>query len=715
VGGIVKGISNGFFKIMHNGAAGQKGLIVSRITDSQVRAAAAVYSSGVGSGLQSNVIMAPVLWAARRMAECRVGVRKGDDEPDYDHSMAQLLRFPNPYYTGSAMRMAMAIEFMMDGNAYQLKVRNKLRGPVELMFVPHWCMEPHAPSSGGYIDYYEYSPNGLMGLYGTFMVPAEDVIHVRNGVDPENVRKGLSSLKILLREIYTDEQASMFTAMLLKNNGVPGLILSPKDPTATLGGDPTETKAYIMEQFRGTRAGEPMVMKRATEVHYLGMEPSKLDLSALRDVPEERVTALLGIPAAVVGFGSGLQQTKVGATMAEMRAMAYEDCIIPMQNNFSDGWDLFLLPDFEPEPRGYRAVWDLSGVRVLQEDLNKKVDRLTRQLTAGAITLEKYHEALEMESAPDEAVYFIGMGTQLIPADALMEEATREPPPPVIPAPVPPEGEEGGEEPIDPGVEEIPVGDGKSMVKSFRLSRAASRFIRAMREGKRRAEGAWGREIHSRLEEYGKQLAAAFEAECRDRGLKADEILYDDVVDAVLRSVDVPDLEYAPRFLAIAKQVFHDLTVTMGVGVNLTDPIEYAILQAAGKRMGLMDLAGDARESLFDAIRMGRETGEGAAEIARMIRDLVPAGNYQNPLYRSRMVARTEVAYAQNRSSLEAYRSLGPELDAILVFDAQLGDTDQECMDLNGQTVTLEEADRLAETEHPNGTRNFAPVIGPRE
>jgi len=89
----------------------------------------------------------------------------------------------------------------------------------------------------------------------------------------------------------------------------------------------------------------------------------------------------------------------------------------------------------------------------------------------------------------------------------------------------------------------------------------------------------------------------------------------------------------------------------------------------------------------------------------------VPAGRFVNagPKYRAELIARTETKYAQNVSSVLAYRQ-SPAVIAVQVLDAQLGPTDEECELLDGRVVSLDEAERLAEEEHPNGTRNFAPV-----
>jgi hypothetical protein len=46
----------------------------------------------------------------------------------------------------------------------------------------------------------------------------------------------------------------------------------------------------------------------------------------------------------------------------------------------------------------------------------------------------------------------------------------------------------------------------------------------------------------------------------------------------------------------------------------------------------------------------------------------------------------------------------------LRAFDAQLGDSDDDCMLRNGQVYTFDEATGLTSDEHPNGTLSWAPV-----
>ena len=75
----------------------------------------------------------------------------------------------------------------------------------------------------------------------------------------------------------------------------------------------------------------------------------------------------------------------------------------------------------------------------------------------------------------------------------------------------------------------------------------------------------------------------------------------------------------------------------------------------------------------------------------RRIRDYVPAGRFVNagPEYRSKLIARTESKWAQNKVHLEIYRH-SEFVTGCMAFDAQLGadSSDPDCIARNGKTFT---------------------------
>ena len=178
------------------------------------------YQAKVGRGLRSSVVMAPVHWAARSFAELRPAV-SFDSETVSEHALLDLYRNPNQFYTGSDLQSAVIMSYLLSGNAYVLMVRDeRTNQPVELWYAPHWMVKPQGDENN-FIAHYEYRPDGRGGKR---VIAPSDVLHFRCGIDPEDVRLGISPLASLWREIYTDDEASNYTASLLRNQGLAGAI-----------------------------------------------------------------------------------------------------------------------------------------------------------------------------------------------------------------------------------------------------------------------------------------------------------------------------------------------------------------------------------------------------------------------------------------------------------------------------------------------------------
>lgn len=664
------------------------------------------YSKEVGDGLRSSVIVAVLFWIMRRFSEAKMIVEK-DDELEPDHELVELMRRPNEFYSGRSLRAAMSLSYNLDGNAYAIKIRNSQLKPVALWYVPHWMIEPHWPGDSNnniFIDYYSYYVDGV-----EHKLDPEDVVHVRFGLDPKNTRKGMSPFKALLREIYTDDEAANFTASLLRNFGIPGLIISPdSDEYEMAEGTPDEIKAFFKTKFNRDRRGEPLIMRGKTKVEQFGFDPKSLDLGRLREIPEERVCAVLGVPAAVVGFGTGLQQTKVGATMKELRAAAYDDCIIPMQSTFGDELDVQLLNEFETE-RGYHIAWDMSDIKVLQEDENERAKRFIGLVEASMITVSEARQELGLEVKPEHEVYLQKINITRVPVTETIPEPT-------------------SSEPLSAdGVEVIPTnGDGKNMKLYTMFVKQAWRqkLITELLKEWFRLTDVWVPELTKSFKKLGKGARSAWDQMVEDQGITAEMLrsqtpeqkqMSDDVY-ADLVSGAVPSEEYVGyerQYLRVGSATFDMVETITGLGVHLEDVNEARIAASGGTRRGLLDLTRQTKDAVAKAIAEGRALGEGPPGIAARIESQVAAGPWSTPEIRARVISRTETKYAQNISSIEAYKSI-PSVTQIQVVDAQLGETDDFCMSIDGAIVSFEEAESLAIEEHPNGTRSFTPVVGER-
>jgi HK97 family phage portal protein len=341
------------------------------------------YASEVGTGLKSNVIMSPINWIMRTFPEAELILKRklkdGGTDQLFEHAFLDIMETPNEAYGYEELIAAVTLSHNIAGNAYILKVRNGVGMVIALWYLPHWMVQPCGTegSTSVYISHYVYNPNGIQ-----YRINIEDIIHIRNGIDPENTRVGLSPLASVIREVFTDDEASNYSATMLRNMGVVGAVISPKENVNLGPKEIIEIKEKFKKSFTGDNRGDPLVMTGPTQIDTLDLDPSKMGLAETRNISEERVTACLGIPAAVVGFGTGLQSTKVGATMSAMIKLAWTGNIIPTQRKVAKALQRQLLVDFELD-KTLLVCYDNSNVAAMQEDKDARVKRLSDGVTKG--------------------------------------------------------------------------------------------------------------------------------------------------------------------------------------------------------------------------------------------------------------------------------------------------------------------------------------------
>lgn len=338
----------------------------------------------VTAPLQNSAVAAAVMWFARSFPEAPLIVTEpmedGEREAVDPHELSELIRRPNEFHSGTLLWMATVTDFLINGNAYWVKVRNAGGRVIALWPIAAKQMEPKGDTqiSSTYISHYEYKPGGKAER-----LKIEDVVHFRYGIDGMNPRKGMSPLGSLLREIFTDDQAANYTAAILRNFGMPSVILMPDDPTNIPEDARAEMGREFQRKFGGDNVGGAMISSGRLRVQTVGFSPSDMDLGNIRYVPEERIAAVLGIPAAVLGLGTGLETTKVGATLKEYREQAWENAIIPTQRLLSEQIQVQLNEDFQLDQRKQRVEFDLKDVRVLQDDEDKKWERVSMAVKDG--------------------------------------------------------------------------------------------------------------------------------------------------------------------------------------------------------------------------------------------------------------------------------------------------------------------------------------------
>lgn len=660
------------------------------------------YARQVGDGTGASVLMAVVQWVQRSMPEAPLVIekRKGDDwDVSPDHELERLLASPNIGYSGTHLWQATVFSYLIAGNAYWAIVRTGRGVPVELWYMPHRLVSPRAPQDGSkFISHYEYVPGGR-----TINLAPEDVVHFRHGLDPSNPRLGQSPVGSALREIWTDQEASEFIATLLRNAGIPGLVISPADKSVILSPEEArENKKYIMERTTGTHRGEPAVFTGPTKVERLAWSPQEMNLSPASDRSEERVCALLGIPAAVIGFSAGLEQTKVGATMTELRRLAWQNGIIPLQRNFADEITRCLAPDYGPVGT-LRARFDTSQVAALAEDRNALVTRLGLGVAGGWIPVDEALRQVGIDPMPSDHVYLRSFAVVEVPVGQPQV-------PPSTGAEPPPEEDDTDDEAKalkESGLEQRLAASAPRATVTTARAAFISGQERAAAALRAKMEGALGKFFTDTL---GKRAAEAAGAEL-GKALKQspdDVLAVDRIIEAMAMREITPIFQrvYEAHYLLTLEQTRTALGA-LGLATDVPDPVARAVVATGGTRAGLVDLTAQTKAALYKALEEGRAMGEGAQALADRIAGQVAAGPWSSPEIRAMVIARTETKHAQRVSVLHSAAQQGVE--RFQVFDARLGDTDEICEALHGTIVTAAEAAQLAADEHPNGSRDFVP------
>lgn len=357
-----------------------------------------------GDGSQNNIVQAVVRWIVRAFPEAPVVVVEqgpdGQRTVDWTHPLPRLIERPNPYYSGVLLWYGTIADWALTANAYWLIVRGRGGRPEALWWAPSWSIEPRSDDDRVFITHYEYRP--APGV--TLRLDPRDVVHFRDGMDPNNPRKGRSALTTLWREIFTDEEAANFTASLMRNLGVPGVVMIPQDLRVQVTEESArEIADRYRERFGGDNRGEPLVMSAPVDVKVLSFSPEQMTLRDLRRVPEERVTAIYGVAAVVVGLGAGLDRSTF-QNFAEAREAAYEQNIIPTQRLIAADLTTQLLPQFDERPN-VQVEFDLSRVRVLQGDWDALVDRHRTAVLAGFERVSEARRALGLPVDPRDEIY----------------------------------------------------------------------------------------------------------------------------------------------------------------------------------------------------------------------------------------------------------------------------------------------------------------------
>ena len=383
----------------------------------------------IGDGSGNSAVVACLNVLATSFSEPKLQVVKedakfGDKEPVFDHPLTQLYRRPNPFMSANLLSHYIILALNTLGDAFLYKNRDARGNVVEL--VP---LMPHLVEVRGtedkLITHYDYY---LYGKGDKIELPETDVVHIRQGIDPNDHRRGHAPLKTVLREILGDESAGQFTAALLNNMAVPGVVLTPRNDGY---GGPTKEEAESIsamykEKFGGANRGAPMVLSGAMNIDIVSFSPDQMKLAELRRIPEERVSAVLGVPAILAGLGAGLDSATYNNTK-ELREFFTEQKLVPMWRTVAaELTHQLLIPDFKD--KGFECEYDIQSVRALQTDMDNLYKRVNMGVAGGWITIGEARQVVGLDVEDKHEVYLRPLNMIQVDSDgnAILNDAPQE-------------------------------------------------------------------------------------------------------------------------------------------------------------------------------------------------------------------------------------------------------------------------------------------------
>lgn len=656
------------------------------------------YRERAGDGRGNAIVFSAIDLLSTTFAQSPMQVKQivGDQQNIIaTHEITRRLVKPNDFYSGKLLWKATIIDHAF-GNAYWLKVRSGAGKPVQFFWVPSTMMEPKWPQDDPtvFISHYEYNPNGK-----PLRIPVEDVVHFRNGMDPRNIRKGLSPLGALMREIATDEEAAEMQNTVLRNLGVAGMVISPKSDKGRISdADANKIKAQVMMRTTGDRRGEPLVVGGAVEVAQMGTDFGKLDLAGWRHIPEERITSVFGTPAVLLGLGTGLENATF-SNVDGLRRIFYENKVIPLQGFIAADLHTQLVPDFEANADAFVLEFDNSDVRVLKEDENQSVERWLKELESGGMTLNEYR-ALRNREPVDDDMYMLNSRIIPVSVEDMKKKATVHDEPVVTDTGNASAGagnsNAGGASGGSNGSSGNAAGGSANSGDKGTVPAVHTKDVGdSIQRIRTRLHGQCAKDVQAYLDGQRSFVLAQIDAQSEKIRVNWNRVQED--LDAI-KSVLEP---WYKRALVAVHDVVQDVLDTR---YELSSTDERTYLKAAA--LNLKGINETTRAAVAAAIALSVELDETPEELKERIMLL---GAFSEE--RATLIATTELATSTNLAQIESYRAS----DVVVGVRITDGDSDKVCANLNGTKVKISEARSIPPLGHPNCVRRFWHIIDASE
>lgn len=315
------------------------------------------------------------------------------DEKIEDHPALTLLNKPNRFMGRARFWGTILMSLDIGGNAYVEKVRSDAGKVVEL-----WPLRPDRvrviPSASNYVGGYTYTIGGR-----PYFLPAEDVIHYKTR-HPLDDYYGLPPLAVLAGRVDLDVWARQFTAAFFRNAGVPaGLLTFTAAMTAS---EKDDVRRSFRELYGGANVGRVMVLEENAATYTpmgLPLGNSGLAMPELNQITETRIIGAFGLFVSLIPSMAGIVANRGQTAAVSDREAFWEGTMVPKMREVDTTTTMGLADEY---PDLDRVEHDLSKVKALQEDEDKKHTRWRENWKAGLCTWQEARARIGEPEEPDE-------------------------------------------------------------------------------------------------------------------------------------------------------------------------------------------------------------------------------------------------------------------------------------------------------------------------
>ena len=301
-------------------------------------------------------------------------------EPIDGHELENVLRNPNPVFSGQDMDEFLIAHLLLVGNALwqPIIVGGKIK---EIWPVMPDLVKP-VPSDirGEWLKGWSTIVDGRQT-----MLPPEQFVHFMQ-MDPGNPYWGISPLMAAARTIDTDNEAQDTQKISMQNRGVVDGVFTHEAPLTQEQFE--EARRQVREKFLDkSRRREPWVLGAGAKWNQMSLTPVEMDFIASRMSNQRAIASAFGIDPWWLGDKSASTYNNV----SEARKALYEDVIIPLLDDVRSTINLRMSPMYG----NIHVTYDLSGVPALREDFGMKVTQAQSLWNMG-VPFEQINDRLDM-------------------------------------------------------------------------------------------------------------------------------------------------------------------------------------------------------------------------------------------------------------------------------------------------------------------------------